>query len=299
MEEQIRAAAFEWLKNQTDIYGDVLPRSVLIGGFVFDGYKVTLMSQRGIWKPGVFQSVPISITTTENNIYNDHLDTDGSMMYHYMGSDPNHRDNAGLREAMINQIPLIYFIGVAEGKYIAEWPVYIVGEDSISQSFKLLLPAEGAAADSTIYDKVEERPEYAARSYITAEVLQRIHQKSFRERVLRAYSQKCAFCMLRHEQLLDAAHIIPDGEDRGEPIVINGLSLCKIHHAAYDNNILGVTPGYIISVRDDILIESDGPMLKHGIQELNNIKILLPDSRKSWPDKERLEIRYKRFREAG
>jgi putative restriction endonuclease len=103
--------------------------------------------------------------------------------------------------------------------------------------------------------------------------LYRLHQGEFRIRVLSAYKEQCAFCRLRHQQLLDAAHIIPDGEDGGEPIVPNGLSLCKIHHAAFDNNIVGLNPDYKIIVREDILEEIDGPMLKYGIQEMHEQKI--------------------------
>jgi putative restriction endonuclease len=299
MEEQIRAVAFEWLKKQTDIYGDVLPWVLIQRGFNYNGQQINLVGQSGIWKPKVFSSIPLSIRTTYNSKYDDHPE-DGFFIYKYMGNDPKHWDNAGLREAMLNQVPLIYFYAVDIGRYSVKWPVYIAEEDQATHSFRILMPAEnGDISDIKKYDRIEERPEYAVRKYVVEEVTQRLHQSAFRDIVLRAYNKRCAFCMLKHEQLLDAAHIIPDGEDKGEPYVINGLSLCKIHHAAYDNNILGVTPGYIISVRDDVLNETDGPMLKHGIQELNNLKILLPDRRKSWPDKERLEIRYARFREAG
>jgi hypothetical protein len=58
--------------------------------------------------------------------------------------------------------------------------------------------------------------------------------------VLRAYRDCCAVCRLRHEELLDAAHILPDGHPRGEPVVRNGLALCKLHHAAFDRHILGI-----------------------------------------------------------
>jgi putative restriction endonuclease len=98
---------------------------------------------------------------------------------------------------------------------------------------------------------------------------------------------------------LDAAHIIYDSDDLGEPIVNNGLSLCKIHHAAFDSNIIGVTPDYNLVVRGDVLGEFDGPMLRYGIQQLHEQKIILPKSKKLWPDQNRLEIRYKRFREVG
>ena len=39
---------------------------------------------------------------------------------------------------------------------------------------------------------------------------------------------------------------------------LNVLSLCKIHHAAYDKNILGISPDYQVKVRIDILDEVDG-----------------------------------------
>ena len=97
---------------------------------------------------------------------------------------------------------------------------------------------------------------------------QRLHQRSFRERVLRAYREQCALCRLRHQELLDAAHIVPDTEPGGDPIVPNGLSLCKLHHAAFDRHFVGVRGHYVVEVRPDLLEEHDGPMLVHGLQGL-------------------------------
>ncbi len=77
-------------------------------------------------------------------------------------------------------------------------------------------------------------------------------------------------------ELLDAAHIVPDTEPMGDAVVPNGLSLCKIHHPAYDSHIIGISPEYDVSVRRDILEEIDGPMLRHGLQELEGGRILLP-----------------------
>ena len=53
----------------------------------------------------------------------------------------------------------------------------------------------------------------------------------------------------------------------------NGLALCKIHHAAYDSRILGVSPDLVVQIRADILDETDGPLLEGvaleaGIYEL-------------------------------
>jgi putative restriction endonuclease len=99
--------------------------------------------------------------------------------------------------------------------------------------------------------------------------------------------------------LLDAAHIIADKEDIGDPIIPNGLALCKIHHAAFDNNFIGINSDYIIKIRTDLLTETDGPMLRYGIQSLNNTKSILPLHKRHWPDKERLEQRYSDFLKAG
>jgi putative restriction endonuclease len=95
--------------------------------------------------------------------------------------------------------------------------------------------------------------------------------------------------------MLDAAHIIPDNSPEGEPIVPNGLSLCKLHHAGYDRMFFSIRPDYSIEVRRDILEESDGPMLKHGLQEIHDSKIHVPTSYKLRPDPSRLEKRYEEF----
>ncbi|MDD4962105.1 MAG: HNH endonuclease, partial [Candidatus Marinimicrobia bacterium] len=96
-------------------------------------------------------------------------------------------------------------------------------------------------------------------------------------------------------ELLDAAHIIADSQEKGDPLVSNGLSLCKIHHAAFDQNIIGINPDYTIKIRQDILEETDGPMLKYGIQSLENHRLILPQHKKDWPDRERLEQRFGEF----
>ena len=129
---------------------------------------------------------------------------------------------------------------------------------------------------------------------MTRDLQVRLHQRSFRERVLRAYRSQCALCRLRHRELLDAAHIIPDREG-GSPNVPNGLSLCKLHHAAFDNLFVGVRPDGIIEVRRDILEEQDGPMLLHGLKRLHQTRIYRPRSRANQPDPDLLEIRYARF----
>lgn len=137
------------------------------------------------------------------------------------------------------------------------------------------------------------------RAYITSTLRVRLHQRAFRERVLLAYQQQCALCRLRHEELLDAAHIIPDADEGGEPVVPNGLALCKLHHAAYERLFLTVRPDYVIEVRRSILEEEDGPMLLQPLKGMHEKRIVLPKAPRLRPDPERLEKRWRQFEAAS
>jgi putative restriction endonuclease len=139
----------------------------------------------------------------------------------------------------------------------------------------------------------------ARRAYSTRLVRQRLHQRGFRERVLSAYRDQCAMCRLRHRELLDAAHIKPDTSE-GEPLISNGLALCKIHHAAFDIGVLGVRPDNLrVHVRRDILDEVDGPMLRHGLQALEGQEIWTPQKAAHRPDPEFLRWKWDRYLDAG
>jgi putative restriction endonuclease len=215
--------------------------------------------------------------------------------------DPNHRDNAGLRTVMQKRLPLLYFHGVEKGKCLAAWPVYIEQDQPHNLSFIVSIGEHSSVYQQLSLEQGEivfESESQLYRRHITTEAIHRLHQAEFRIRVLSAYKDQCAFCRLRHPELLDAAHIIPDGEEGGEPIVPNGLSLCKIHHAAYDRNIVGVNPDFKIIVRKDILEEIDGPMLKYGIQKMHGQMIVLPARTDNHPDRERLNLRYQLFKKA-
>ncbi len=80
------------------------------------------------------------------------------------------------------------------------------------------------------------------------------------------------------------------------PLVNNGISLCKLHHAAFDKYFIGIRPDYAIEVRKDVLDEEDGPMLIHGLKDLNGKTIILPSPQSLSPDPELLERRYEEFR---
>ncbi|GJL82103.1 MAG: hypothetical protein DHS20C01_17370 [marine bacterium B5-7] len=190
--------------------------------------------------------------------------------------------------------PLVYFHGIVPGKYVAAWPVYIIKDDPDDLCVTVAVDDMNSVSKSITSSYTEPVIEYR-RHYITAAVKVRLHQRLFRERVLSAYKERCALCRLRHVELLEAAHIIPDSEAGGEPRIDNGIALCKIHHAAFDRNILGIRPDYIVEIRKDILQEADGPMLKFGLQKMHGARINVPRRENQKPSKEALEYRYEKF----
>ena len=242
----VRLRAFQFLADQRRRLGEAsIPRSVLERGFDFDGVRVPLVGPPGIFKPAVLPEMPLSITTAppvdnRERPYDDGFDDGGFLRYRYRGTNPAHPDNVGLRLAMRRQAPLVYLHGIVPGLYEAAWPVFIVEDRPEELTFVVAIDDQvGAPALPQLRDPAEVT---ARRRYVTAVVRQRLHQRGFRERVLRAYRQCCAVCRLRHDELREAAHILPDGHPLGEPVIPNGLALCKLHHAAFDCYIIGVSP---------------------------------------------------------
>lgn len=298
---RLRTRAFEWLAEQVDMYGDVLPRDLLAKGFVSGDQRIPLVGPQGIFKPQALE-LPLSITTAPSGPYLDAFGPDELLQYRYRGTDPNHRDNAALRECLTQRVPLAYFHGIMKGKYVAAWPVFVVGDDPQQLTFTVAVDDARVISRELLQQAslaVGEEREQARREYVTRLFQQRLHQRSFRERVLLAYQEQCALCRLRHQELLDAAHIVPDVEPEGEPIVANGLALCKLHHAAFDRQFVGVRDDYTVEVRQDVLEEEDGPMLIHGLQGLHGTRIVLPRKRDWRPDPVLLSWRYERFQAAG
>ncbi|MDP9397826.1 MAG: HNH endonuclease, partial [Actinomycetota bacterium] len=224
--------------------------------------------------------------------YEDDLGGDGLVRYKYRGADPQQSDNRALRAALSRGLPLAYFVGIDKGVYSPHYPVWLVGEDAARHEFAVAvdqgqrLVSPGALAGPQ-------------REYVARLTKLRLHQPVFRARVLRAYAETCAMCRLRHAELLDAAHITPDGRPLGTPVVPNRLALCKLHHSAYDRNILGVRPDLVVEVQQRILDEIDGPMLRHGLQEMTGVRLTIPRSHDAQPDRARLTERYAEFRLAG
>jgi putative restriction endonuclease len=300
LDQRVRLAAFRFLDHQRQLYGETVSRRVLERGFDMDGVRVPLLGPSGIFKPAVLE-LPLSITSVppvpgKPRPYDDQIDSSGLLKYRYRGTDPNHRDNVGLRQAMTYRVPLIYFLGVVPGRYLPSWPAFIVGDDPASLTFTVAIDEQRLPVQTADTDLAEQE---IRRRYATRIVQQRLHQQAFRERVIAAYRKHCAICRLQHQELLDAAHIVADTSPDGDPKVSNGLALCKLHHAAFDCGIIGIRPDYVVHIRVDVLEEIDGPMLKHGLQEFHDASLYVPAQEPLQPDRRLLQHRYSMFLSRG
>lgn len=254
-----------------------------------DGVRRRLIdTSKGIWNPRDLAAT-LSIVSSPDTRYNDEQVEGGFFRYDYRAGSVE-GDNTKLRRASELGLPLILLLKMPAGGYAPVLPVFVIDDDQPRRQFRILVDESlRIASNPAGMSELEKR-------YAEQITRRRLHQAMFRGMVIRAYEVRCSICRLRHGDLLDAAHITPDAEESGLAIVSNGLSLCKIHHAAYDRNLLAITPGYRVEINQGLLEEVDGPMLKHGMQEMHGATILLPTRRREQPDRDRLALRYEAFK---
>lgn len=271
---------------------DVPYASGLDKGFPFRGGRVPFLNrQKGIYRAAA-QSGPaaLAIQTSANTPYDDKVTPDG-FLYAYRAGDIDQPDNRALRAAHELQVPIVYFFGTRPGWYKPLFPCFVRADDPATRMVEVAPGALSGPIDEPepvpLNDQIERR--YAVRT-----TLVRLHQAQFRGRVVPAYSSQCAICRLKELRLLDAAHIIGDVEAAGEPSVRNGLSLCSIHHRAFDQNLVGVSPDYTVHVSRRLLEDDDGPMLDL-LKGFHKAPLHVPNRHANRPDRERLEQRFSRF----
>jgi putative restriction endonuclease len=299
LDTQILLTAFEHVRRLSEI-SDVLTSSQLQPGFDFAGTRIPLVSPRGIYKPHQMRFL-LSIRTVfpvpggrvwyddQRKVHRQIYEGEEAIDYAFMGKDPNSADNRWLREAYENRIPIIYFLGVAPARYYPIVPAHIIGWDALALKARVAFSGSEHRVDGLAENSPDRR--YAMRT-----VKQRLHQISFRESVIAAYGGRCAISGLPEPLLLDAAHIIADrDESLGQPVIPNGIPLSKIHHAAFDAHLIGIDPDYRLHVSERLLDKNDGPLLE-VLKRLKGEMIRKPIRLQDHPDRDRLAMRFERFK---
>ena len=296
---------FAWLRTRM-LTADSFSREEL-SEFSFEGQPHRLTgTMTGIWQVKGRTNGAISILTSyapdeSRRPYDDSVGEDGMLRYKWRGTNPNLADNVWLRTAMEQQLPLVWFTGIGYRPgtktqvFRPEFPVWLVAEEPHMHQFVVAVE-EGQStipvgADAHVIDITKRYNERVVRV--------RHHQPLFRSVVLHAYERRCAVCRLPFAELLDAAHIQADAGG-GAARVSNGIALCKIHHGAFDTNIIGISPDYVVHVKDSVLKTFDGPTLQHSIKEMDGERLRqLPTAKAARPDRELLAERFEAFNQAS
>jgi putative restriction endonuclease len=301
-DHELRVAAHQRARELGQRYDDLVPVAALKQGFPFRGERISFGSfQKGIHRlrqmvgPAALTLMTAARVPGKRAPYEDELDVEQrAILYHYRAGPVDQPDNRALRAAFADQVPLIYFHGVAPGQYMVVQPVFVTADDAAA---RVVLLEVGLPVADLQGDGIVSAPN--VRAYALREVRQRLHQQRFRRDVLHAYRHRCAICALRERELVQAAHIVEDADEHGVAAIVNGLALCAIHHLAYDRNLMGIDPEGVVHIARRLRDETDGPMLREGLQGFHGGVIVRPRRAEDQPDPARLGVRFDRFAAAS
>ena len=107
------------------------------------------------------------------------------------------------------------------------------------------------------------------RRYAVTETLRAVRAIDFSDRVLSAYGYRCSMCGIQLK-LLDGAHILPVQEPASTDETSNGISLCVLHHRAYDRSLVTFGTDYAIQVSEKKVEELQAADLAGGLQRFRD-----------------------------
>lgn len=261
------------------------------------GYKpkqmshlLSLLSTR---RGSVIYDIPIPEPPTQG-------DVDSTDYLLIKGQSPDYFRNRYLRDAGAHGVPILFFLEIDRQCFVPTRAIiksWKPKERRVELVFSSLDSSVENLDDAT--NDLNHRYDSNHR-FIVAKRKQRLHQYQFRRDLIKAYGGRCAISGLSVPELLEAAHIIPDYHVDSQPIVSNGLLLSKIHHAAFDANLIGITGAYHVKVSKRLLQQDSGSSdLLTLWKKINNKRIrFLPRREKDWPNEKFLKKRYKEFQAA-
>ncbi len=116
-----------------------------------------------------------------------------------------------------------------------------------------------------------------------------IRKRAFRLTIMRIYEYTCAVCRLHiltldGKSVTEAAHIIPLKKSYNND-VRNGISLCRLHHWAFDEGMISFSDTYKVIVSE--LMSERGPE-EWKLTTLSDKGILLPERKELYPAQDAL-----------
>jgi putative restriction endonuclease len=289
--------AFEHIVRLDLIYGSAIPNKALKEGFLFNGERVSLIGPQGIFKAKQMQDVALSILTplsrdSRKPFYLDKESDDG--FYHYAFEESKNDRNSYLYASHEKATPFIYFKAVMPAIYQSIWPCFVDSINEKERYFKIIVGNQPKLPLLSGVANYEKPKELEARYYVRESKV-RGHQAAFRENILEAYKFKCAITGLSETKLLEAAHIIPDSNELSTQQITNGIALNRLHHRAYDAELLGIDTDYRIHIGTSLSDMKDELLLDKYFLSYNGTQLNLPKNRNEWPDVNYLNRRFEAF----
>ncbi len=129
-------------------------------------------------------------------------------------------------------------------EYFIEYITHVTAFHSFGESRPDFDMLEAVVANQLVNDQDLERVSVQRRTALRT-IRQSLRDHSFTNRVLTAYSNRCAFCDIQLK-LIEAAHILPVSYEGSTDETSNGIALCALHHKAYDKALITFNQRYQI-----------------------------------------------------
>ena len=273
-------AALEWFRQRSaDVVGWPQP---IDGLFLANRAK-------GIHKPAGWKYA-LSIRLALDGPYQDaHRGEDGgaswAIDYSQEGADSNYFTNRALLACMEDAVPIGVLKQVRDSPR-SEYRVlglgYVTSFDGKSFQISSTPPGEVDEEIQTVFVEFDAFDQCDRRRQRQGMIANRIGQPDFRDRLVRAYSGRCAISECSISAALQAAHILCY---RGAHTnhVQNGLLLRADIHSLFDAGLISIGPDYTISV--------DATLANSEYMQYNGKHIRLPVEEKFRPHPEALRRR--------
>lgn len=114
---------------------------------------------------------------------------------------------------------------------------------------------------------------------------------NFREKVLNAYSHRCAITRMQL-RLVEAAHILPVVAPNSADETCNGLALSPTYHRAFDSGLIFMDTDYVVKINPKKEAQIKSLNLADGLVDFKASlgKIYLPPDKTLWPHPDYIKL---------
>ena len=305
-DQRIRQAAYAYVRKLAAKHGFLTKEQLWPDTFASDDENFSLIQPyQGRHKPAQMSHLLSLLSRHSGAIKYDTevpkipAQEESASFYYYLvkGQNLDYHQNRWMREAYEWKVPILLFLET-DSRSSSRPPCFVPTLANIVswEPQERRVEVRYSLIDITV-ENLDVADNALQRHYVVAERKQRLRQQEFRKDLTRAYEERCAISGLFGHELLEVAHIIPDHQG-GQSRTSNGLLLSKIHHAAFDADLIGITPDYRVKVSKRLLEEDSRKSdLLALLKKIDGKRIRLPSREEDHPSQDFLKERYEIFQE--